>query len=213
MLESHTQTIIGFIGFAGSGKGTASDVLVAEGGYLPMAFGTALKDCCAAVFRWPRHLLEGDTKESREWRETVDPFWAERLGIPDFTPRKAMQRVGTDLFRNHFHTDTWITAVDKDRIGHGKDAKIVFTDVRHPNEIRYIKERGGEVYRVRRGPDPDWSSTAVLANRGDKIARAFLEEQGHHESEWYWIGVPVDGIIENDADIPALQQRVREKFL
>lgn len=213
MSDFPTQTIIGFIGFAGSGKGTASDVLVQEG-YLPMAFGTALKDCCAAVFRWPRHLLEGDTAESRKWREQVDPFWAKRLGIPNFTPRMALQRVGTDVFRDHFHTDTWIIAVDKDRESHGVDSKIVFTDVRHPNEIRYIKERGGQVYRVRRGPDPEWYDTAIRANQGDHWARQRLEEVlGIHESEWYWIGIPVDGIIENDTDIPGLKARTRERLL
>ena len=30
-------------------------------------------------------------------------FWAERLQIPCFTPRYALQYIGTDILREHFH--------------------------------------------------------------------------------------------------------------
>ena len=80
------MNIIGLVGFADSGKGTASRILI-EQGWQPIAFADALKDALTAVFGWSRHLLEGDTVESRKWRETVDPWWAAKLSIPHFTPR------------------------------------------------------------------------------------------------------------------------------
>jgi hypothetical protein len=43
------------------------------------SFAGALKDAVAAIFVWPRHLLEGDTAESDRFRETADEYWTEKL--------------------------------------------------------------------------------------------------------------------------------------
>ena len=80
--------IVGFVGFIGSGKDTAADYLVNFHGYRRDSFANTLKDAVACVFGWDRTLLEGRTKEAREWREQVDLWWAERLGMPNLTPRK-----------------------------------------------------------------------------------------------------------------------------
>ena len=74
--------IVGLLGYIGSGKGTVSSVLVNEYGFRQDSFASTLKDACSAIFGWERHMLEGDTKESREWREQVDPWWEEKLGRP-----------------------------------------------------------------------------------------------------------------------------------
>jgi hypothetical protein len=57
--------------------------------------------------------MEGTTEESREWRETIDEWWSDKLMIQHFTPRWAMQNIGTELFRQHFNTDIWIFALEK----------------------------------------------------------------------------------------------------
>ena len=77
--------IIGFVGTIGSGKGTAGEIL-AQRGFFTESFAAPLKDITASLFGWPRHLLEGDTQESREFRESKDPWWSERFG-KDITPR------------------------------------------------------------------------------------------------------------------------------
>ena len=46
-----------------------------------------LKDLCASVFGWDRHMLEGDTVTSRDFRETADIYWTRKLGIDNFTPK------------------------------------------------------------------------------------------------------------------------------
>jgi len=86
--------IIGFVGFIGSGKGTVADILTHKYGFNKESFANAVKDACAAIFLWDRKMLEGDTKESREWRETPDPWWSEKLGR-EFSPRLALQLMGT----------------------------------------------------------------------------------------------------------------------
>ena len=64
--------IIGICGLIGSGKGTVADILVEEHKFEKISFADKLKDGVATVFNWDRSMLEGDTKESREWREKVD---------------------------------------------------------------------------------------------------------------------------------------------
>ena len=74
--------IIGVCGFIGSGKDTIADYLTNFHGFRRESFASTLKDAVAQVFGWDRTLLEGRTKQAREWRERVDPWWAERLNIP-----------------------------------------------------------------------------------------------------------------------------------
>ena len=95
--------IIGITGLIGSGKDTAADYLCTFHGFKRMSFASALKDAVAIIFNWDRELLEGSTKASREWREQVDEWWAERLNIPHLTPRWVLQQWGTDVARKNFY--------------------------------------------------------------------------------------------------------------
>ena len=99
--------IISIAGLIGSGKDTAADYLCTVHGFKRMSFAGTLKDAVAAVFGWDRELLEGSTKHSREWREQIDQWWADRLGIPDLTPRWILQHWGTEVCRKGFHQDIW----------------------------------------------------------------------------------------------------------
>jgi len=135
--------IIGICGFIGSGKDTAANYLVGWHGFRRDSFAGALKDAVAAVFGWDRELLEGSTPESRIWRETVDPWWSQRLGRPQLTPRWILQQWGTEVCRKSFHDDIWIAALEnrlRTRTGH-----TVISDVRFPNEIATIRNQGGRV--------------------------------------------------------------------
>ena len=97
--------LIALYGGQGAGKDTVANILIQYHGFIKLSFAQVLKDAVATIFLWPRDLLEGDTEYSREWREKMDPYWAEKTGIYDFSPRKALQYIGTDLFRNHFCQD------------------------------------------------------------------------------------------------------------
>ena len=94
--------IIGLVGWIGSGKNTVADILATQHSYKKDSFAAPLKDATANIFNWPRKTLEGDTDHSRHFRECVDPYWANKLQIKNFTPRLALQIVGTELFREHF---------------------------------------------------------------------------------------------------------------
>ena len=55
--------IIGLVGFIGSGKDTVASRFISYG-CVKDSFAAPLKDACAAIFGWPRELLEGDTVDS-----------------------------------------------------------------------------------------------------------------------------------------------------
>jgi dephospho-CoA kinase len=65
--------VIGICGFQGSGKDTFSDFLVKNYDFKKITFAGATKDVLNNLFGWDRTMLEGDTIESRVFRETVDP--------------------------------------------------------------------------------------------------------------------------------------------
>lgn len=203
------MTVIALVGFAGSGKDTAAQVL-ADNNFHPFSFADALKDALASIFCWSRELLEGKTKESRVWRETVDPWWSAKLGIPGFTPRYALQNVGTDVMRHHFHSDLWVLNVEKRMHDLGPAANVVLVDGRFPNELDMCRRNGGMVVRVKRGADPEWFETARLANEGLWYAIEDMERNGVHHSEWAWIGQPLDVVIENDGTVDDLLRKVQD---
>lgn len=199
--------IIGFVGFIGSGKDTAADYLVNFHGFRRDSFANSLKDAISHVFGWDRTLMEGRTKESREWREQVDTWWAERLNMHNLTPRWVMQYWGTEVCRQGFHDDIWIASVEN-RMRKTKD-NIVISDVRFPNEIKAIHAAGGKVLRVKRGPDPEWYQDAVNVNAGPTnmswaISKAKIQELKIHASETSWVGFNIDQTIENNGSIDDL---------
>lgn len=196
--------LIAFVGFKSSGKNTAADPLVRQG-YLSLSFADAIKDSLASILCWPRELLEGITEESREWRETVDEFWAKRLEISFFTPRWALRHFGTEVMRWHFNPDIWVLNVER-RIMLAGDVPIVIVDTRFDNEINMVRRLGGRIARIKRGSDPSWMGMALAANRGDQ--EAYRSIAHIHESERSWIGCNIDATLSNDGTIIELQNSV-----
>ena len=190
--------IIGFVGTIGSGKGTAGEIL-AQRGFFTESFAAPLKDMTANLFGWPRHLLEGDTKESREFRETNDPWWSERLG-QDITPRYILQTIGTECMRDCIHTDFWVACLEK-RIKLNHD--YVITDVRFPNEIDSVHKMGGKIVEIQRGVLPDWYIQAAMYNNGDSETKPDV-----HFSEWAWMGYKTDYTINNNGTKEYLEEEI-----
>ena len=190
--------IVGLLGFIGSGKGTAGDILK-DMGFTPVSFAKGVKDVTAEMFGWPRHLLEGDTQVSRDWREQPDKFWSEEFGKP-FTPRYALQLMGTEVGREVFHEDFWIIRLKK-FMQENPNQNFVITDVRFQNELDFVHSMNGVAIEIERDVPPHWYGVAALANRGDTKAEKFMFDTGVHESEWRWIGGQIDRSEEHTSEL------------
>lgn len=179
--------IIGLVGYIGAGKGTVRDILVKEHEYHGCAFADALKDAVAQIFLWPRELLEGDTNNSRAFRERVDPWWSFKFGY-EVTPRLILQKMGTEACRDNISDNIWITALEKRIQGYDN---VVISDVRFPNEIDFVRSAGGIIVQVNRGGEPSDEEKLKM-----------------HISEKAWSNILPDAIVFNNGTIDSLRKDI-----
>ena len=198
------KMIIGICGFKSSGKDTIADYLIKEYGFKKVSFASTLKDIISIMFGWSRDKLEGITKDDREWREKIDPWWSNTLKIPLLSPRYVMQYFGTDLFRNHFHPDIWVKIVENKLnkyLEEDMNPNIVITDCRFNNEINMILQLGGKMIHVHRNL-PSWFYKY-------KEGEYPIEVKCIHCTELEWIRCHKDYAIENVGTIKELEEKVK----
>jgi hypothetical protein len=203
--------IVGITGLIGSGKNTVANYLASQHNFKQVSFASTLKDIVSVIFDWDRQLLEGTTEESRKFRETVDEFWAKKLNTPNFTPRLALQYIGTDVFRNHFHQDIWVISLENKL--KKASGNIVVTDCRFANEVKAIKNMNGITMRVERGPQPEWYQEAAAVQRNDThmgwaLSKYKLTQLNIHESEYSSVGLNYDFVIENNGTVEELYNKI-----
>lgn len=154
--------ILGFAGPAGSGKDRAGRAVQDAFGHEPTAIADLLKDIAARCYDVDVGLLE-DAREALAAGKTLTESQARKIA----EVRAALWRIGDAmktvdpdcLIRGAMRfADMAVPARACKPAPKGcvKDggmlrAKVVFTDVRNPNEIRWIRERGGAVVKIQ-GP-------------------------------------------------------------
>jgi len=223
------KEIIGITGFAGSGKNSVANIIhkMFPDDTEIISFGSNVKDVCAVLFDWPRDLLEGDTDESRKFRETEDEYWSKMLD-QEWTPRKAMQYIGTDLIRNQLSSSFWLDLamkkIDK------SDKIVIIPDVRFRNEITEIQNKYGIMIRVQAGENPEWFDKVAELNGDlpylmdkkqlDKVMLTLNEirriiPENIHNSEYEWIGFDSPKyIIKNEKKgLDLLENTVKSTFI
>jgi hypothetical protein len=103
----------------------------------------------------------------------------------------------------------------ENKLRNSKD-DIVISDCRFPNEIKSIKDAGGIVVRVVRGPEPEWYEAAISVNRGPNgntnwsISQDKLKKMGIHASETAWVGTEFDAVMDNNSTIDDLFAQVKD---
>ena len=196
--------IVGIVGLINSGKSTIANILVEDYGFVKVSFADSLKDAVAAIFGWPRELLQGDSEESRQWREQTDDYWSNVMGHP-VTPRWVLQHIGTDVMREHFHKNIWVHSLMKKLTD--PDKNYVISDVRFLNEVDVILLQQGQIWEVQRPPMPDWYS--IHFEDYEDLARHMdIYYPRVHKSEWDWRLTKRNHIIRNNSTIEDLKHKV-----
>ena len=139
--------LIGITGRKFNGKDTLGKFLIDTYGYKRFAFADPLKEACRCIFGFDDEQLYGNSKEIE------DSYW-------HCTPRKVLQFVGTELFRNNMGQivpdlgeKIWVEVVKRMILKEWeKDPNklIVITDLRFANEVEVIRNMGGMILRVKR---------------------------------------------------------------
>lgn len=162
--------VIGLSGKAGSGKDyIASNIITKHYGYLPFSIAWQVKASLVA-------------KGALTYEEAF-------ITKPP-KARHLLQQEATESGRDIYGADMWLRAADswiRTIYEHWGIQRFVLSDVRFPNEVEYIKQMGGKVFRV------------IAPNR---VAQSPLSAEARmHYSEIALDNYPLDnfdGIIEND---------------
>ena len=196
--------IIAFCGGQEFGKDTAAKFLIQNYGFRKLSFAGILKDVVSVVFSWDRQMLEGETPESRAWREKEDPYWSKKLD-KRITPRLVIQEIGTDVFRNHFNKNIWIYAMEK-RLLDLEGCNVVITDLRFQNEYDITKKLGGKVVRIERDLENFISRNGLQ----DYIEGKVESIKGLHESEYLWLKFAPDFVVNNNGTVSDLNSQIEK---
>lgn len=146
--------LIGLAGRAGSGKDTFADALYDHHAFVKTSFAAPLKLAAQAIFGFSSEQLN-----DRNLKEAVSDYWG-------FSPRQALQKLGTEGVRDVFGDSTWMkrwaltyhTMKDTDH--------IVVTDVRFNNEAEMIRSLGGTIIHIVRPSNPFGIGTAHRSEQG-----------------------------------------------
>lgn len=220
--------IIALMGSKGSGKDTVASYIKKNNTtydkVVIMSFADALKDAVSDIFHFKRELLEGKTKESREWRETEIPYLSRVMNKP-VTPRWLLQQIGANILRKHLYDDLWVDSVlSKINAMEEKtpDANYLYviTDCRFKNEIKKLELSGFDVKYVevdrrnRNGYIYNWAYT--YNNSKNPVVKLYCKYKLRkvHRSEWDWIGVVENPIlIYNIGTLNNLEELVKSLIL
>lgn len=216
----HKLYIIGLTGFAGAGKDTVADLLVAHLGFRKMAFADALRAEVAEGFSVePVYLSRPETKHhpitALAMRKAPRDFLAavalalsqaapdHRVVLTDDwldaprSPRQILQWWGTE-YRRAQHPRYWTRLLLQQIVALGRMgySRFAVADVRFPNEADTIHSSGGLLWQVKR-PGLDAATTP----------------EGQHASVTDGTVFRPAATIANDYDIRHLQQLVLGEFL
>jgi hypothetical protein len=129
--------IIGLSGYARSGKDTTAGMLIGLHGYDNRAFASGVRELLLAI----NPILENGHRIN----EVVTNFnW--EIAKAQSETRRLLQELGLNA-RKFFGDDVW---VQRAMVGVKPGDKVVFTDVRFPNEAQTIKDLGGAIWRIQR---------------------------------------------------------------
>jgi hypothetical protein len=146
------------------------------------------------------------------------------------TPRLLMQLLGTECGRNIIHPNVWVNSLFADykpkeapykHLGdlledkhHGllNSPNWIITDMRFPNELQAVKDRGGITIRVNR---PDIYDSGIKMYHHSKGVSTMTEEykkakRNEHPSETALDTAKFDYVIDNNSTIEDLIEKVRK---
>lgn len=175
-------SVIGFSGYAGSGKDTAA-ALLKPYGFDRRAFADILRNCLYALdptIEIVKDFYEdsfNDYYKLGRLKDRVDRQGWQEAKIDSLEIRTLLQKMGTEVGRNILGENIWVDTVMKSlEDGHN----YVFTDCRFPNEAAAVKQYGGKMIRIN---------------------RPGFKPINNHPSETSLDDYEFDTIIENDGDL------------
>ncbi len=177
-----TPTLIGLIGPAGSGKDTVRRMLE-DLNFTGLAFADPIRQMLRELLL--SNGIDDAYIDDRDLKEAPIP----QLGV---SYRQLAQTLGTEWGRSLLHKDFWLrlaAAYMQSLMQEGLASRFVISDVRFENEAAWIREHGGQIWRIER---PGLAPVRV------------------HASETGIRDIAVDLVIDNGGDLVQLADRVQD---
>jgi hypothetical protein len=133
--------IIGLSGYAQTGKDTIADYLIKNYGFTRVAFADPIRK---ALYSLNPNINIADMR-GVPLASSVDGMGWDSVKVFSPDARELLQRMGTEVGREIFGENFWVNQAMKKAQEHDR---VVFTDVRYPNELAAILEASGTVWRV-----------------------------------------------------------------
>ena len=133
--------LIGLTGYAGSGKDTVRNIMEQEG-FVGLAFADGIRGMLRELLTSAG--IDDAYIDERTLKETIIP----ELGV---SYRHMAQSLGTEWGRN-LRRDFWLriaAAFVVDQMDAG-ETHFVISDVRFANEAEWVRNKGGQIWRVHR---------------------------------------------------------------
>lgn len=208
--------VIAVVGGMGCGKSTVSNFLVREFGASRMSFAGPLKDMLRSL-----GLTEKDVNGPPEHRSSP----CDLLGGK--SPRFAMQTLGTEWGRKIVGENLWANALQRRIVEYrtssylnGESPRVILIDdARFPNEVRMVRQLGGQVWRIRRPGHEKatgWLTDAYYRGGPARLlalAARLFGWKPLHESEFHWRHMPVDKEFINAGALSELKHQVTQYAL
>lgn len=150
--------ILAFSGVQGAGKDAAAEYLQSITGAAHLKYANAVRDHVAlllGIFDYSGFMSHRKLFDDREWKENR----TFRVGDSAYTPRRLMQLIATDCFRQMIDRNVWADQVAKEierlegmtrRLDvHDKFAGIaVISDLRYPSELHRLVSPTNRVFVI-----------------------------------------------------------------
>jgi hypothetical protein len=180
--------LVGFSGYARTGKDTAAEALNGLG-FIRISFADTLRDF---LYEFNPTVWSDGFIDNEELRNIIDIHgwdgYKETRWGTDI--RRQLQVLGTECGRKIIGENIWVDALFNNLPY--EDGKYVIADVRFPNEADGIRARGGKMYR---------------------IERAGIGPANSHHSEVALDNYEFDGFIHNNDSVAAFKDSVRRRIL
>jgi len=157
------RKIIGFAGEAGAGKTTAASYLETVYGFKHLNFATPLKEAAIAMTGLPEKYFY-----DQRLKEEEVPWLL-------MSPRKFLQKLGTDCVRKQIGKDFWVKRMQQE-IKRFSDRSITIGDIRFEEEASLVQSLGGIIVEIQRGDKKnpydhsseiiDFNCDIILSNDG-----------------------------------------------
>jgi dephospho-CoA kinase len=118
--------IILISGHAGVGKDTVANYICKKYNYRSIAYADPIKTFCSENMKIPLKYFYDQELKTKDLTS---------FGWPNFTPRKLIQFIGTNLFRENLDENFWVKCLVKRIESYILTTNFIITDARYQNEL------------------------------------------------------------------------------